>query len=207
MENIKKLKELFLKEGLSKELTSALLGNIKVESNFTPKSENMNYSSVERLRAVFPSKFKAMTDIKVKSYVNNPKALGDLVYAHLAQETINGKIVQRSGYNYRGRGLIQITGLDNYKTYSKLLGVDLVANPDLTNDLEIAGKIAVYYIKAVGFKNFKDINTNKDIKVVADYCSKSNQGVAKNYSTGFLKKHLEEKRKVCVDIYNRFDVI
>ncbi len=195
MENIKKLKELFLKEGLSKELTSALLGNIKVESNFIPKSENMNYSSVERLRAVFPSKFKSMTDVKVKSYVNNPKALGDLVYAPLG------------GYNYRGRGLIQITGLDNYKTYSKLLGVDLVADPDLANDLEIAGKIAVYYIKAVGFKNFKDINTNKDIKYIADCVSKSIQGVAKNYSTGFLKKHLEEKRKVCVDIYNKFDVI
>jgi hypothetical protein len=49
------------------------------------------------------------------------------------------------GYLYRGRGLIQLTGKDNYAKYSKLLGIDLVKNPDLANDPKIAKDIAVAY--------------------------------------------------------------
>ena len=54
MENIKILKEIFEKNGLSKEGICGLLGNIQIECNFQPIVENMNYSSVERLKTVFP---------------------------------------------------------------------------------------------------------------------------------------------------------
>ena len=187
---MEKLKNIFLEMGLSIEVTSALLGNIKVESNFIPKAENMNYSSVSRLKAVFPSKFKGMTDLQIKKYVNNPQLLGDLVYNAFG------------GYKYRGRGYIQLTGKDNYSTYGKLIGVDLINNPDLACNEIIAGKIAVIYIKSIGFKHFKDLNTSKNINYVADCVTKSIQGVGKNYSSGFLKEHLELKRKESIKIYN-----
>ena len=35
------------------------------------------------------------------------------------------------GERYKGRGLIQLTFKDNYKTYGDLIGVDLIANPSL----------------------------------------------------------------------------
>ena len=35
------------------------------------------------------------------------------------------------GYRYRGRGSIQLTGKINYQKFSKILGVDLVKNPEL----------------------------------------------------------------------------
>ena len=49
-----------------------------------------------------------------------------------------------NGVNYLGRGLVQITHLYNYETFSKLLRVDLVHNPDLASDPEIAWQITEF---------------------------------------------------------------
>lgn len=43
-----------------------------------------------------------------------------------------------------GRGYVQITWEDNYKFFSKILGVDLVKNPDLTMIPKNAFKIMIY---------------------------------------------------------------
>ena len=45
------------------------------------------------------------------------------------------------GRVYYGRGYVQLTWLSNYKTMGKLLGVDLVKNPSLACDPDIAAKI------------------------------------------------------------------
>lgn len=46
---------------------------------------------------------------------------------------------------FRGRGFIMLTGRKNYEKYGKLIGVDLISNPDLAADPEIAAKIACKY--------------------------------------------------------------
>jgi hypothetical protein len=43
-----------------------------------------------------------------------------------------------NGRSYYGRGLVQITWLDNYKKYEDLTGKPLVANPDLALDWQVA---------------------------------------------------------------------
>lgn len=43
----------------------------------------------------------------------------------------NGSEVSGDGYKYRGRGFIQLTGKDNYKSLSKDTGIDYLNNPDL----------------------------------------------------------------------------
>lgn len=45
------------------------------------------------------------------------------------------------GRVYYGRGYVQLTWLANYKTMAKLLGVDLVKNPSLACDPDIAAKV------------------------------------------------------------------
>ena len=197
-----KLKKLFLDAGLSLEVTAGLLGNIEIESGFKALTESLKYSSAERIKAVFPGKVKNLSASAIQGLVMNEQALGDLVYADLAKETINGKVIQRSGFAYRGRGFIQITGLANYKKYSNLLNVDLVGKPELACDETIAGKIAIEYIKEVTFKCFPGINTSKDVKYVADCVTKSIQGVTKNYSSGFLLDHLIKKRTAALKYYS-----
>lgn len=193
---ISKIKKILEAEGLSKEIICGLLGNIKLESNFKLVAENLNYSSADRLRAIFPSKFKTMSDEKIKGYVNKPEALGNLVYA------------DKGGFKYRGRGFIQLTGEVNYKLFGELTGVDLVNNPDLLLDEEIATKVASKYVQRMAFPLYKgELNDCKDIIIVADIITRAIQGPAKNYSTGFLKEHLEKKRAASEEFYKNYESI
>lgn len=51
-------------------------------------------------------------------------------------------------YPYYGRGFVQITWKENYSKYGKLLGLDLVNNPDLALKTNIA-----FFVLTHGFKN------------------------------------------------------
>ena len=45
------------------------------------------------------------------------------------------------GARFAGRGLVQLTGRRNYELFSKRMGIDLVGNPDLAMDLDVATDI------------------------------------------------------------------
>lgn len=67
------------------------------------------------------------------------------------------------GYKYRGRGYVQITGDRNYKLFGKLLDVDLLGNPDLALDPEIAVKIMTHGMlngsfTGVGFRRKRPVS-------------------------------------------------
>lgn len=102
--------------------------------NMLPITENLNYSA-KRLTQVWPSRFPTID--KAAKYANNPEMLGDYVYGNRLG---NGRF---EGFRYRGRGFVQITGYTNYKKFSELLGIDLIANPDLAKDKSIGAKILI----------------------------------------------------------------
>lgn len=95
-------------------------------SNFTKVVENLNYTTPERLCAIFPSKFKKVADAKL--YVRNPEKLANYVYAN---KLGNGSPQSGDGYKYRGRGYIQLTGAVNYLLCGQKIGVNLLLEPDL----------------------------------------------------------------------------
>lgn len=57
-----------------------------------------------------------------------------------------GNTEQGDGSKFKGRGLVQITGRRNYDNVGKILGVDLLANPELANDPKYAAPVAMAYL-------------------------------------------------------------
>jgi putative chitinase len=93
-------------------------------NNFTATVENLNYSA-PRILQIFPKYFKG---IDPTPYAHNPAKLGSRVYANRMG---NGDEASGDGFKFRGRGYIQLTGKNNYTSFSNFVGEDCVANPDL----------------------------------------------------------------------------
>ena len=91
---------------------------------FKITSENLNYS-VDGLKRVFGKYFPGNL---AESYAKQPEKIASKVYGGRMG---NGDEASKEGYKFRGRGYIQLTGKDNYKTFTKFIGEDCVANPDL----------------------------------------------------------------------------
>jgi len=58
-----------------------------------------------------------------------------------------GNVKKGDGRLYKGRGLLQLTGLANYAEYGKALGVDLENNPAMAAEPALSLKIACEYWK------------------------------------------------------------
>lgn len=141
-ENVKILCEEMDNYSLNKEERLMFLANVFHECNFlNTLIENLYYTTPERLKVVFKSKFKDKSLDYCKSFTRNQIALGNLVYDNRFGNGIN------EGYKYRGRGLLMITFKDNYRRFSTLK-YNLVENPDLLCDFRTATKVSLeYFVK------------------------------------------------------------
>lgn len=123
---IAQIPETALKFGISTNLRLAhFLAQCAQESaKFTATQENLNYSA-EGLLKTFRSHFQG---VDVGAYAHNREKIGNRVYA---DRMGNGNEASGDGFKFRGRGYIQLTGKNNYTSFSRFIGEDCVANPDL----------------------------------------------------------------------------
>lgn len=113
------LNKMFAKYGINTEYrVAAFLAQVGHESGeFTAVKENLNYSAVA-LRKVFPKYFPS--DALANAYARKPERIANRVYANRMG---NGTEASGDGYKYRGRGLIQLTGKNNYTAFAKYVGM------------------------------------------------------------------------------------
>lgn len=86
-----------------------------------------------------------------------------------------GNTVPGDGKKYMGRGYVQITGRANYAKASTIIGQDLVANPDLAMEPDIAGKIIVAGMRDGWFtgKKLADYTSFTDMRRVVNGTDKA----------------------------------
>lgn len=85
----------------------------------------------------------AHTMLPIKEF-GGPKYLHrmyDVAGARSAMAKRHGNIHPGDGVKFAGRGYVQLTWRDNYKRAGEKLGVDLVGNPDLAMNKDIAAMI------------------------------------------------------------------
>ncbi len=120
----------FKKYGIGSNLLVAhIMAQISFECGAgTEVIENLNYSA-PRMMQVWPSRFPTLES--AIPYVHNTRLLANKVYNGRMGNALNSN----DGFDYRGRGATQTTGHDGYRLLSAPMQVDLLASPDLVNDL------------------------------------------------------------------------
>ena len=145
------------------ERQAAFIGQCAHESaNFKTLQENLNYSA-KGLNATWPSRFP--TEEAAQPFHRQPEKIANKVYSGRM-----GNLDEGDGWKFRGRGLIQLTGKDNYRLASDALGVDFVKDPDLVLTKEYAALTAAW------FWNKRSLNKEADAKDFTGMTKKINGG-------------------------------
>jgi putative chitinase len=123
---------------------------------YTMLKEDLRYRA-ETLAVCWPNRFavlgpdkKPVKDAKGKNtptkvaqaIAGKPELIANMVYSNRMG---NGTAESGDGWKYRGRGLKQLTGKDNYTRCGAALGLDLVNNPDYLLDPEGASLSAAWF--------------------------------------------------------------
>lgn len=117
---------------------------------YTRLVENLNYAA-DKLVGVFGvhriTQQQADQYGRSSNHPANQEAIANIVYGGDWGSANLGNTEQGDGWKYRGRGLKQITGRENYQKCGAALGIDLISDPEaLLQDDAAAMSAAWFYI-------------------------------------------------------------
>jgi putative chitinase len=142
---------------------ACFIGQCMHESGgFKQLKENLNYSA-KALMNTWPSRFPDLNTAMI--YERQPEKIANKVYSGRMGNTEDG-----DGAKYIGRGLIQLTGKDNYRAFGNAIGEDLVANPQLVEEPRYAA------LSAGWFWNKRGLNALADVMDIATMTKRINGG-------------------------------
>lgn len=171
----------------------AILSVVGKECYFIIKSEtSYNNTPNDRIRMIFGARFQNYNDAQLTVIKSDDVKFFDTVYGGMYGNEKN------QGYKYRGRGFNQLTFKSNYDTIGKLIGIDLVDNPDIIlTDPTIAAQVCVAYF-VNRFKSrpqgHKDLNEFATIDEATLGIFRANAGWNKNIDTTFHSVTLTKVR-------------
>jgi putative chitinase len=127
---------------------------------FRALKENLNYKAVT-LRKIFPKYFPDdATANQYASLPNKQEAIANKVYANRMG---NGPEQSGDGYRYCGRGLIQLTGKDNYSWFAASLEIPVEEAAEYLQTFEGAVQSACWFWETNNLNNQADAG---DIKLM-----------------------------------------
>jgi putative chitinase len=125
--------------------------------NFVFIRENLNYRAGS-LQKTF-GKYFPTADLAAQ-YAGKPERIANRVYANRMG---NGNEASGDGYRYCGRGLIQLTGRDNYTFFAGSLGITVEEASEYLATFEGAAQSACWYWEQNNLNRFADANDVKGL--------------------------------------------
>ena len=179
----------------------AILSTIGKESGFKINRSETSYknTSAARIKSIFGSRFSGMSDAEIDALKKDDNAFWEKVYGGEWGRKNLGNTEPGDGAKFIGRGFNGLTGRSNYQRYSDLLrsngtNADLVANPKLLYDPEIAAEAnALYFLQGLTHplivKKYgnKDPNDFRDFTTALKAAVNANAGAGADISRGFAK--------------------
>lgn len=144
---------------------AGFISNVAHESaGFKFVSENLNYS-VASLMRVWPNLFSSLE--VAQRYAMQPEKIANRAYANRMG---NGDEASGDGWNYRGRGLMQLTGKNNYVAYSLSCDNEALQKPEIVAEPRYAAESAGW------FWDVNRLNTLADAQDIGGMCRRINGG-------------------------------
>jgi Predicted chitinase len=129
----------------NKTLALALAMARKETGGYQSTVENTNWSAPTLLK-YFKNVPDAATAQKVAAMSPVERAMW--VYGRAPKGPQLGNTRPEDGWDYRGRGLFQLTGKANYEAFKKASGIDVVSHPELVSeDPNVMAESAVWFLK------------------------------------------------------------
>lgn len=156
---------------LSPQRMAAFLAQVAHESGeCTRLIESLNYSTPERICAMWPSRFQTVESARV--YVKNPELLANKVYSGRMGNDAPG-----DGYKYRGRGLFQITGKANYMAAGKALSLPIIYHPQYVEQPNVAALTAAWFWDKSGLNYLANQDTDQAFEAITRKINGGNNGM------------------------------
>lgn len=136
------------------------LAQIATESGGLRKMREDTRWTGQRMRAMWPSRFHlGPADPRILAARGDAQKLANLAYGH-----INGNQGGNDGWDYRGGGLIQLTGRANYRDCGQAIGIDLEGDPDLIEQPDVSLSAAIWFwVQAGDLNQLADHNYGRAI--------------------------------------------
>ena len=152
---------------------------------FKVLEENLNYRA-ETLEKLF-SKYFSKAGRNAADYAKQPEKIANVIYA---SRMGNGDTASGDGYRFRGRGVIQLTGRDNYTAFGKSVGMTAEQVIDYVTTKKGALESACWYW------NSRKINAAADATDIVKMTKLINGGTI---GLDDRKKHYEQALAVLND--------
>ncbi len=169
---------------LSNRRMAAGIGQFLVEAGpgFHEVVENMSYSTARRIHEIFPTEFPTVSS--AETYVNNPEALGNRAYAN---KLGNGDEASGDGYRFRGRGLIQLTGRDEYSEFGTTISRTAEQASQYCETPEGAAMSGCWYLSSRGCLPLADVWALSKITRKVNGAAMLENSQRISYSNAFLQ--------------------
>ena len=147
-------------------------------NNFRSLEENLNYSE-KSLLAVFGRYFGAAPKASAADYARNPEKIANRVYFDKYRKYKMGNTNEGDGWLFRGRGLKQLTGRENYTNFGKSIDITAEEAAEYVATPKGAVESACWFWNAKKLNNIADTD---DVTKMTKIINGGNIGLADRQS-------------------------